>query len=81
MEISCRGSGKPVVVLENGLGDTVDVWSQLIDGLAPSTTVCASNRAGLRQSEPRPPPHGPSSPVDDLQALLVASHLSLVGPT
>ena len=62
-------------MLENGLENTLDVWSQVMDRLAEVTTVCASNRAGLGLSDPRPAPHGSSSAVDDLHAALASAHL------
>ena len=62
-------------MLEHGLGNALDVWAQVMDLLAAVTTVCASNRAGLGRSDPRPAPHGASSAVDDMHALLGAAHL------
>jgi len=75
LEILCRGSGGPVVILDAGLGNTLDVWSSVMDRLDGVTTVCAYDRAGLGHSDLRPPPHGAQSAVDDLHALLGAAGL------
>ena len=75
LDISCRGSGSPVVVLDAGLGNEMDVWSAVTMRVAEFTTVCAYNRAGLGTSDLRPPPHGAASAVDDLHALLGAAGL------
>jgi pimeloyl-ACP methyl ester carboxylesterase len=76
LEILCRGSGGPVVILDAGLGNTLDVWSSVMDRLDGATTVCAYDRAGLGRSDLRPPPHGAQSAVDDLHALLGAAGLA-----
>lgn len=75
LDIACQGSGSPVVVLDAGLGNELDVWSAVMTRVAEFTTVCAYNRAGLGTSDPRPPPHGAASAVDDLHALLGAAAL------
>ena len=75
LDIACQGSGSPVVVLDAGLGNELDVWSAVMTRVAEFTTVCAYNRAGLGTSDLRPPPHGAASAVDDLHALLGAAGL------
>lgn len=75
LEIACAGSGSPVVVLDAGLGNTLDVWARVMSLVEKNTTVCSYNRAGLGRSDPRPEPHGASSAVDDLHALLGAAAL------
>ena len=75
LEIRCSGSG-PVVVLDAGLGNTLDVWSAMRSRIRSAATVCAYNRASLGRSEARPAPHGAASAVDDLHALLAAAHLA-----
>ena len=73
LEMYCRGSGQPAVILEAGLGNTADVWNAISTSVDAFTTVCAYNRAGLGASDPRPQPHGAEAAADDLHALLVAS--------
>jgi pimeloyl-ACP methyl ester carboxylesterase len=75
LEMYCRGSGRPTVILDAGLGNTADVWNAIstrVDGFA---TVCTYNRAGLGGSDPRPEPHGAQAAADDLNALLAATGL------
>jgi pimeloyl-ACP methyl ester carboxylesterase len=78
LEVSCSGSGGPVVVLEAGLGNTSEVWLGAVQHVEAFTTVCAYDRAGLGGSDPRPEPHGAASAVIDLHALLDA--IGLPGP-
>jgi pimeloyl-ACP methyl ester carboxylesterase len=73
--ISCTGSGGPVVVLDAGLGNALDVWSSVVPMVESFTTVCRYDRAGLGGSDRRPAPHGASNAVDDLHALLAAASL------
>lgn len=47
-----QGSGTPVVVLEAGLAATSVSWSPVQRRIAPFSTVCSYDRAGLGWSEP-----------------------------
>lgn len=76
--LNCGGSGTPAVILEAGLGNTADVWTQVVAEVRQFTTVCSYDRAGLGGSDPRPPPHGAGSAADDLQQLV--SVTGLPGP-
>ena len=77
LEIHCTGPGAgPVVVLDAGLGNTHAVWTPVVRIVREFATVCSYDRAGLGTSDLRPPPHGASSAVDDLHALLGAAHLA-----
>jgi len=75
LEMYCRGSGRPAVILEAGLGNTADVWNAISTRVDGFTIVCAYNRAGLGASDPRPLPHGAQAAADDLHSLLAASGL------
>jgi pimeloyl-ACP methyl ester carboxylesterase len=75
LEMFCRGTGQPAVILDAGLGNTADVWDAVETRLSDVTTVCAYDRAGLGGSDPRPLPHGAGSAADDLEALLHTSGL------
>jgi pimeloyl-ACP methyl ester carboxylesterase len=46
------GKGNPTVVLEAGLGDTMESWAKVQPEVAAFTQVVAYDRAGLGQSEP-----------------------------
>jgi pimeloyl-ACP methyl ester carboxylesterase len=75
LEYVCRGSGAPVVILDAGLGNALDVWDAIVTRVSTFTTVCAYNRASIGRSDARPPPHGANAAVDDLHALVGALHL------
>jgi pimeloyl-ACP methyl ester carboxylesterase len=75
LEHLCRGSGAPAVILDAGLGNTLDVWDAIVERVSAFTTVCAYNRASLGRSDTRPPPHGANAAVDDLHALVGTLHL------
>jgi pimeloyl-ACP methyl ester carboxylesterase len=51
--LDCRGSGSPTVILEAGFGAGAGSWAWLLDDTAETTRVCAWDRPGLGQSEPR----------------------------
>jgi pimeloyl-ACP methyl ester carboxylesterase len=71
--VQCQGVGEPLVVLESGLGGTVDGWSNVQPEIARHTRVCAYDRAGLGQSNPDDDiPHSASDASRDLHALMMA---------
>lgn len=77
IRLSCRGAGKPTVVIDAGMG-TAPVedpgWRAIAAQVAPVTRVCLHDRAGLGQSDPAPP--GPRSSLNaahDLHAALAAA--------
>ncbi len=45
-----RGTGKPAVVFEAGLGGGMDTWAPVFDKVAAFTTVFAYDRRGYRES-------------------------------
>lgn len=49
--ILCRGSGKPTVVLESGLGGTSLDWVRVQPAVAGFTRVCSYDRAGYGWSD------------------------------
>src|SRR5262249_10469199 len=50
------GNGNPTVVLESGLGDTLESWAKMQPEVAKFSQVVANDRAGLGQSESSPKP-------------------------
>ena len=57
LQIDCRGSGSPTVVLESGLDVLGSLsWAAVHDALARTTRVCAYSRAGILWSDPSPAP-------------------------
>ena len=57
LHLDCRGQGQPTVVLVSGLGEFSASWARILDGVAPTTRVCAYDRAGQGWSDDveRPP--------------------------
>lgn len=64
------GSGKPTVILEAGLGDTLESWISIQTEVSKFMSVLAYDRAGLGQSEPAPTPRTCQDMVDDLSMFL-----------
>ena len=52
MHLDCRGSGKPVVILEAGLGFGSSTWALVHDAMSEYSEICAYDRPGLDWSEP-----------------------------
>jgi pimeloyl-ACP methyl ester carboxylesterase len=50
--LDCRGTGRPTVVLEAGMGSDSSTWSAVHDELATTTRTCAYDRAGRGRSDP-----------------------------
>jgi pimeloyl-ACP methyl ester carboxylesterase len=51
MHIVCRGSGRPVVVMEAGLTTGSWSWGPVFDAVAEDTEVCAYDRPGMGWSD------------------------------
>lgn len=77
IRLSCKGAGRPTVVVDAGMG-TAPVedagWRAIAAQVEPVTRVCLYDRAGLGQSDPAAA--GPRSSVDaarDLHAALATA--------
>src|SRR4051794_23181215 len=68
--IECTGTGSPVVVLQSGLGESSSYWGRIAPALAPSTTVCAYDRAGHGRSDSVAAPQDAIALATDLHTLL-----------
>ncbi len=69
--VHCEGAGKPLVILEGGLGGGTSDWPLVQQELARHTRVCSYDRAGLGSSDPaEEQPHNATDASRDLQALL-----------
>ncbi|MCK9823260.1 alpha/beta hydrolase [Nocardioides cavernae] len=73
LHIDCRGQGQPTVVLVNGMGEFSASWARIRDGVAPTTRVCAYDRAGQGWSDDLPNPQDGIAAAADLHALLAAA--------
>ncbi len=75
VEFTVRGTGRPVVVLEAGLGDGMDSWAQVVAPIAEFATVFAYNRAGYGNSARRTEPRSGAQIVTELRTALVHAGL------
>src|SRR5689334_23832900 len=70
------GSGVPVVVFENGLGDTLETWKSVQDDVSGFTTTFAYNRAGYAGSPSAVGTRDAATAVSELRALLAERGLA-----
>jgi pimeloyl-ACP methyl ester carboxylesterase len=68
--LSCRGTGSPTVVLENGFGEDTPSWAWIVKDVAPDTRVCVYDRAGQGWSESAAGPQDGAQVAADLHTLL-----------
>lgn len=74
IQLDCRGSGAPTVVLESGLDPLGSLsWVAVHDSMALSTRVCAYSRAGVMWSDPAVGAFDSRSSARDLHAALTAA--------
>jgi pimeloyl-ACP methyl ester carboxylesterase len=71
IQLDCRGSGSPTVVLESGLDNLGSLsWAKVHDEIAQTTRVCAYSRAGIMWSDPAPGNFDPIRTAKDLHTAL-----------
>ncbi len=75
LNLVCMGTGRPVVVLDAGLGDWSPSWIRVQSRLASGTTACAYDRAGYGFSDPASSPRTASANARELRDLLRAANL------
>lgn len=74
IQMDCRGSGVPTVVLESGLDLYGSLaWGSVHDSLARTTRTCAYSRAGIMWSDPGRAPFDSRHAARDLRAALAAN--------
>jgi pimeloyl-ACP methyl ester carboxylesterase len=74
LQIDCRGSGTPTVVLESGLDNLGSLsWAAVHDSIAKTTRTCAYSRAGILWSDPSHGPFDPRGTARDLHTALSAA--------
>jgi pimeloyl-ACP methyl ester carboxylesterase len=74
IQMDCRGSGSPTVVLESGLDYMGSLsWAAVHDSIAATTRVCAYSRAGMLWSDRSKVPFSTASVATDLHAALTAA--------
>lgn len=71
IQLDCRGTGTPTVVLESGLDALGSLsWSAVQDSIATTTRVCAYARAGILWSDSAAAPFNTIGAASDLHAAL-----------
>jgi pimeloyl-ACP methyl ester carboxylesterase len=71
IQIDCRGSGSPTVVLESGLDHFGSLsWAKVHNEIAQTTRVCAYSRAGIMWSDPNPADFDSNQTAQDLHTAL-----------
>jgi pimeloyl-ACP methyl ester carboxylesterase len=70
INLLCRGSGSPTVVLMAGIASWSPIWYKTQPVIAQKTRVCAFDRAAYGFSDPAPRPEIISDVADDLHAAL-----------
>jgi pimeloyl-ACP methyl ester carboxylesterase len=71
MQIDCRGSGSPTVILESGLDMMGSLsWSAVHDAMATTTRTCAYSRRGIMWSAPSSGQFSADGIARDLHTLL-----------
>jgi pimeloyl-ACP methyl ester carboxylesterase len=74
LQLDCRGTGSPTVVLESGLDNLGSLsWAAVHDSIARTTRACAYSRAGILWSDPAPGPFDAERIPRDLHAALAAA--------
>lgn len=76
VEYALGGQGSSTVVLENGLGATLEWWAKVWPDVTPQSRVLAYNRAGYGHSESVAGPRDGARVVAELRALLQSRGLS-----
>jgi pimeloyl-ACP methyl ester carboxylesterase len=73
IQLDCRGSGSPTVVLESGLDMYGSLsWASVHDSIARFSRVCAYSRAGIMWSDPARGAFDSRNTARDLHTALVA---------
>ena len=72
IQIDCRGTGSPTVVLESGLDRTGSLsWASVHDPIAQTTRTCAYSRAGMMWSDAAKRPFNSARAAEDLHTALI----------
>jgi pimeloyl-ACP methyl ester carboxylesterase len=73
MNIDCRGTGSPTVILESGSGGPSVDWLMVQPEVAKFARVCSYDRAGYGLSDSGPEPRSSLQIAHELQQLLLAA--------
>jgi pimeloyl-ACP methyl ester carboxylesterase len=75
LHLNLAGQGRPLVVLDAGLGGSSLDWSLVQPEVAKVTRVCSYDRAGYGWSDPGPAPRSSRRIVDELHVALANAGL------
>jgi len=75
MNLYCRGSGSPAVIMDAGMGDSTISWALVQPAIATTTKTCSFDRAGLGFSDASTRPDTSANSAADLHALLKAANI------
>jgi carboxyl-terminal processing protease len=75
LHIRCIGKGSPTVVIDTGVGDTLERWQGFQTRVAEFRCVCTYDRAGYGLSEPGPLPRTSQRAAYELELLLKKAHV------
>jgi len=78
LDVVKGGAGRPAIVFETGLADSLDAWLPMWHTMAQFSTVIAYSRAGFGRSDAGSSDHSVPSAVTDLHELL--QHVGVPGP-
>ena len=72
IQLDCRGTGSPIVILESGLDIYGSLsWTLVQNTLAKRTRTCSYSRAGVMWSDPGSSPRDGEAIAGDLHSMLV----------
>lgn len=70
LHVDCRGTGRPVVILEAPILGMSSSWAAVQSRVSLATRVCSYDRAGLGWSEAGDEGYDPGRAIDELHALV-----------
>jgi pimeloyl-ACP methyl ester carboxylesterase len=73
LQVRIAGTGTPAVIIDSGIGDTMDRLQKVQERLAQTTRVVTYNRAGYGQSQSGPLPRHSGREAEEMKALLDAA--------
>lgn len=76
LRLQVAGSGLPTVVLDYGLGGSVETWNDVFPEVARFSRVVAYDRAGYYKSEPGPEPRSFTQIATELHTLLHRANIA-----
>jgi pimeloyl-ACP methyl ester carboxylesterase len=68
LNLYCAGEGRPTVVLEAGLADSLETWRRVQPEIARFTRVCSYDRVGYGRSDAGPMPRTSDRIAEELHA-------------